>query len=470
MRNYWKTMTLSLVLALPLSFGAPASLANELPNFSQLVEKSAPAVVNITSVRHAKKRPTQGNSPFHGMPDELLRHFFGIPGFPGTPQTPRESQPSSGFGSGFLISPEGLIVTNHHVIDGADEVVVRLSDFREFKAQVLGSDARTDVALLKIDAKGLPTLSLGNVDQLSVGEWVLAIGSPFGFDYSVTKGIVSAKKRTLPDDQYVPFIQTDVAINPGNSGGPLLNMKGQVVGINSQIYSRSGGFMGLSFAIPADLASYVIEELKEHGRIERGYLGVQIQEVTYELSQSFDMQKPHGALIAQVFADSPAQKAGLEAGDIITRFDGKEITKSWDLPPLVGMTKVGKRVRLDVLREGKRKVLYATIEPIKEDEQKTARAGSNFNAALGAHLTTLTAEQKADWNLEQGVLVGAVESQKPLAKAGLRNGDVLVSFNGTAIESVRALEKMISQADTKRPHRIRYWRNNVMSFTTLRLE
>jgi serine protease Do len=340
--------------------------ANQLPDFTELVDKNTHAVVNISTTQKAQPQrnalPPGLKVPENSEYGELLEHFFGMPN-----QRPR-SRDAQSLGSGFVISTDGYLLTNHHVVKNADEIIVRFQDRRELKAVLVGSDERTDVALLKVEASGLPVVKFGSSQQLKVGEWVFAIGSPFGFESSVTAGIVSAKGRSLPQENYVPFIQTDVAINPGNSGGPLFNLKGEVVGINSQIYSRSGGFMGLSFAIPIDVAMNVSQQIKNNGHVVRGWLGVRIQDVTRELAKSFAMKKPHGALVAQVIDDSPAQKAGVEVGDVIIGFNGQMVNRSSSLPPMVGSANIANKAQLKVIRNKVHKVLNVTLENLPEDE------------------------------------------------------------------------------------------------------
>ncbi len=363
------------LLALSLAMTARA----ELPDFTPLVEQASPAVVNISTPQklpdRAMARGQMGIPDLEGLPPGL-RDFFerSIPrGQGGQGQAPRGQQrEAQSLGSGFIISNDGYILTNNHVVADADEILVRLSDRSEHKAKLVGADPRSDVAVLKIEAKNLPTLKLGDSDKLKVGEWVLAIGSPFGFDHSVTAGIVSAKGRSLPNESYVPFIQTDVAINPGNSGGPLLNLQGEVVGINSQIFTRSGGFMGLSFAIPIDVALNVADQLKAGGKVSRGWLGVVIQEVNKDLAESFGLDKPAGALVAQLVEDGPAAKGGLQVGDVILSLNGQSINESADLPHLVGNMKPGDKINLEVIRDNKRQTLSLTIGSLPEDDDEIA--------------------------------------------------------------------------------------------------
>lgn len=401
----------------------------DLPDFAPLADRAGKAVVNISASAKSTRRAQQD------VP-EIFRRFFGDD-FNFAP-SPQEQQ---SFGSGFIISDDGYVLTNNHVVQGADKVTVRLSDRSELDAEVIGTDERSDVALLKIDAKNLPALKIGDPSQLKVGEWVLAIGSPFGFEYSVTAGIVSAKARSLPRDSYVPFIQTDVAINPGNSGGPLLNLKGEVIGINSQIYSRSGGFMGLSFAIPIDVAMEVADQLKASGHVSRGYLGVVIQDITRDLADAYNLPRPAGALVAQVLPESPADKAGLKTGDVITRFNGQEIGLSSELPQMVGRAKVGQTYPLTVVRDGKIRTLNFEVAALPDDAAKTAAAKGKKSAAkpdlsrLGINsVRDLSAEEKAGLKLEGGVVVMQLGAGAA-ADAGLRAGDVIVSLQNKPVTS-----------------------------------
>lgn len=414
-----------------LALWALSALAVVQPDFASIVANASPSVVNISAVTKAKAPAATGNEEFQ----ELLRRFYGIE-IPQQPQPPRTKQ---AFGSGFVISADGYVLTNHHVIDEADKVTVRLNDRRELEAKVIGTDPRTDIALLKIDAKGLPAVHIGNPADLRVGDWVLAIGSPFGFDYSATAGIVSAKSRALPNEAYVPFIQTDVAINPGNSGGPLFNSAGEVVGINSQIYSRSGGFMGLSFAIPVDVAMGVVGQLRETGKVSRGWLGVAIQEVTRDLADAYGLPRPAGALITSVEPKSPADKAGLREGDIVTRFDGRDINLSAELPQAIGRAKVGGDYTMIVFRDRKPVELKAHIEAIPE-EMAEAHGGSKAKvpdvARLGLTLRDLKDAEKTQLGVKSGVLVVAV-AEGAGADAGLRTGDVITRLGASAINSAK---------------------------------
>ncbi|PPD12810.1 DegQ family serine endoprotease [Methylophilus sp.] len=421
--------------------------AKDLPDFTELAEKQGPAVVNIsiTSVVHGT------GIGFPGMPnDENLQEFlrrFGIPGMPGMPgQDGGQDYKSQSLGSGFIISADGYILTNAHVVNEADEVLVKLYDKREFKAKIIGADKRTDVALIKIEATGLPKVTIGDPNALKVGEWVAAIGSPFGLENTMTAGIVSAKGRALPQENYVPFIQTDVAINPGNSGGPLFNLRGEVVGVNSQIYSKSGGSMGLSFSIPIDVAIDISNQLKANGRIARGWLGIGIQEVTKELAESFGLKQTNGALIAGVEKNSPADKGGLEAGDIILKFDGKPITTSSDLPRVVAATKPGKVVPVEVVRKGANKTLQLGVGEMP-NEQGEAPAVSKEPVKpeankVGLTLRELTPQQKKKLNGKNGLLV--IESSGAAAQAGIRRGDVILGLNNNESQSVDLFNKQIN--------------------------
>ena len=404
----------------------------QLPDFTGLVEKSGAAVVNISTTQKAPEpEPMVEQQIPEGTPfDEFFKHFFQGPG---GGFVPRESK---SLGSGFIISSDGYVLTNHHVVKDADEIIVKLTDRRELEAKLIGSDPRTDVALLKVDASDLPVAEIGSSKKLKVGEWVLAIGTPFGFDHSVTAGIVSAKGRSLPGDNYVPFIQTDVAINPGNSGGPLFNMDGEVVGMNSQIYSRSGGYMGLSFAIPMDVAMNVVQQLKASGKVARGWLGVQIQDVTRELAESFGMSRPHGALVSRVVPDSPAEKAGLLVGDIIVEFNGQEIETSAELPPIVGMTPIDEKARVKIIRQGEKKTIPVIIGLLPDQEElQLASGNSNFKVVerIGLIVSDLTAEQREQFQvIKGGVLVQKV--QKGAAQeAGIQRGDVILRIQNHVI-------------------------------------
>ncbi len=429
-----------------------------LPDFTDLVEQVGPAVVNIRTVERVRAGAGRGGQVDEEM-QEFFRRFFGIP-LPNVPrQGPRQApqeQPEGevprGVGSGFIISPDGYVMTNAHVVDGADEVLVTLPDKREFKAKLIGADKRTDVAVVKIDSTGLPFVRIGDVNRLRVGEWVMAIGSPFGLENTVTAGIVSAKQRDTGD--YLPFIQTDVAINPGNSGGPLINMRGEVVGINSQIYSRSGGFMGISFAIPMDEAIRVSDQLRATGKVSRGRIGVQIGPVDKEVAESIGLGSATGVLVSAVEPDSPAAKAGLQAGDVIVQFNGTKIDKVSDLPRLVGNTKPGSKVSLTIFRRGKQQQLAITVADVPADESQVAQApeasGATANAkTLGLRVTDLTAAQKKALGVRGGVQVA--EASGPAARAGMRPGDVVLAIANTEVASVKDFEAALAKADQSKP-------------------
>lgn len=466
---------LSMFAAVLMLGQAVAAQAEALPDFTNLVEQASPAVVNISTTQ---KLPDRGLADSQ-MPDleglpPMFREFFERNMPKGGPRSPRgdRQREAQSLGSGFIISNDGYVLTNNHVIADADEIIVRLSDRSELKAKLVGTDPRTDVALLKIDGKNLPTVKLGDSDKLKVGEWVLAIGSPFGFDHSVTKGIVSAKGRTLPNDAYVPFIQTDVAINPGNSGGPLFNMNGEVVGINSQIFTRSGGFMGLSFAIPIDVALDVSNQLKKDGKVSRGWLGVVIQEVNKDLAESFGLDKPAGALVAQVMEDGPAAKGGLQVGDVILSMNGQPIVMSADLPHLVGGLKDGAKASLEVVREGKRKTLDITVGAMPDDDQDISaspKAGAERSSnRLGVSIADLTADQKKALDLKGGVVIKEVQDG-PAALIGLQPGDVITHLNNQAIGSAKEFADVAKGLPKNRSVSMRVLRQGRASFITFKL-
>ncbi len=445
--KYFLQYTLGILASLLFSFAPSAVHAKDLPDFTELAEKQGATVVNI-SVTQVMSGNAQGGFP--GMPNdeglnELFRRFgLPAPGMPG-PGGPQPDFKSQSLGSGFIISSDGYVLTNAHVVSEADEVIVKLSDKREFKAKIVGVDRRTDVALLKIDAYGLPKVSIGDPNQLKVGEWVAAIGSPFGLENTMTAGIVSAKGRALPQENYVPFIQTDVAINPGNSGGPLFNLKGEVVGINSQIYSRSGGSMGLSFSIPIDVAMDIANQLKAGGKISRGWLGIAIQEISKELAESFALKSTAGALVAGVEKSSPADKAGIEPGDVIVKFDGKTISSSNDLPRVVAATKPGKNVVAEVVRKGTLKSINVTVGdmPVERDEVVSGNRGNikPEQNRLGLGLRELSPVQKKKLNGRNGLLV--VESQGLAAQIGIRRGDIILALNNSEVQSLEQFTKQI---------------------------
>ncbi len=436
--------TIVLTLSMTVAFVSPAVAETSLPDFTVLAEQQGPAVVNISITQVMR---SQSTFPQSRELEEFFKRFGipGMPGFPGGPNQDGREYKSQSLGSGFIISHDGYILTNAHVVNAADEVLVKLSDKREFKAKIIGADKRTDVALIKIKATNLPKVTIGNPAKLKVGEWVAAIGSPFGLENTMTAGIVSAKARALPQENYVPFIQTDVAINPGNSGGPLFNLAGEVVGINSQIYSRSGGSVGLSFSIPIDVAINISNQLKNTGKITRGWLGVSIQEITKELAESFGMKQAKGALIAGVERNGPADKGGLEAGDVITKFDGKKVNTSSDLPRIVGSTEPGKMVNVEVVRKGYNKRLRIKVgEMASEDVQVSQRSKTPAEREvnrIGLTLKALTAQQKKKLNGKNGLLVTG--SAGPAAEAGIRRGDVILGLNNSETQSVERFNKQI---------------------------
>ena len=470
LKSYLSMFAAVLMLGQVLS----AQAEEALPDFTTLVEQASPAVVNIsTKQKLPDRRVAAGQMPdLEGLPP-MFREFFerNMPQQPRSPRGDRQREAQS-LGSGFIISSDGYVLTNNHVVADADEIIVRLSDRSELQAKLVGTDSRTDVALLKVEGKNLPTVKLGDSEKLKVGEWVLAIGSPFGFDHSVTKGIVSAKGRTLPNDTYVPFIQTDVAINPGNSGGPLFNMKGEVVGINSQIFTRSGGFMGLSFAIPIDVAIDVSNQLKKDGKVSRGWLGVVIQEVNKDLAESFGLDKPAGALVAQVLEDGPAAKGGLQVGDVILSMNDQPIVMSADLPHLVGSLKDGDKAKLEIIRNGKRQNLDVSVGALPDDDAEigTGADGSAERSSnrLGVSVADLSAEQKKALELKGGVVIKEVQDG-PAALIGLRPGDVISHLNNQAIGSAKEFTEIAKDLPKNRSVSMRVLRQGRASFITFKL-
>lgn len=419
---------------------AQTSQLSGLPDFTKLVEDNGKAVVSISTVRKAKRV-----GPQNGMPDEQLEMLrrFGFP-FPfGDFNGPGMTPERRGQGSGFIIDPNGIILTNNHVVDGADEVTVHLTDKREFKAKVLGTDPKTDIAVIKIEGKDLPVVKLGKSENVKVGEWVAAIGAPFGLDNTVTAGIVSAKSRNLPDEQFVPFIQTDVAVNPGNSGGPLFNMKGEVIGINSQIFSTSGGFMGLSFAIPIDLAVQIKDELMKNGKVSRGRLGILMQQLTPELAKSFNLKEAKGALIAQIEKDGPADKAVLRDGDIVIEYNGKPIADIRELSQAVASTKPGAKVKVKAMREGKPVSLVIVVGEMPTDGKLNfKKPAASQNNALGANVRPLNDKEKK--RVSNGLFVESVYGAA--AEAGMRRGDIIISAGGKKIRTEKDLNEVVSKA------------------------
>lgn len=445
-------------------FSTLSSAAN-LPDFTELVEDSSPAVVNISTEQTAASSTAQ-LSPDARELNEFFRHFFGQQPFgQQQPQQPRQRQRSS-LGSGFIISHDGYVLTNNHVIDGADVIHVRLNDRREYEATLVGTDARTDLALLKIEANDLPIVKMADSDDLKVGQWVLAIGSPFGFDYTVTAGIVSALGRNLPSDNYVPFIQSDVAINPGNSGGPLFNLDGEVVGINSQIYTRSGGFMGVSFAIPSNVAMSVVDQLKKDGKVSRAWLGVLIQDVNRDLAESFDLDRPHGALVSRVMPDSPAEKAGLEAGDIIMAFNGKTIEHSSELPYLVGQLGVDSDAKAQVFRDGKERTVKITLAK-RPDEVSQAQQQADENR-LGMTVAPVPENLADRLGVDNGVMVQQVMGGAA-ARNGLQQGDVITMLNGQTIEDVETFNRIAQTLPANRSVPMRVIRDGYPMFIPFKI-
>lgn len=445
------------------------ALANaQLPDFTPLVESASPAVVNISTKQHVQAHGAAAQMPdLEGLPP-IFREFFGH-SFPAPPEGQQPDAQS--LGSGFIIAADGYVLTNNHVVADADEIIVRLPDRSELEATLVGADPRTDVALLKIEATGLPTVRLGDSSALKVGEWVLAIGSPFGFDHTVTAGIVSATGRNLPSESYVPFIQTDVAINPGNSGGPLFNLQGEVIGINSQIFTRSGGFMGLSFAIPIDVAMDVADQLRTEGKVSRGWLGVAIQEVNRDLAESFGLERPAGALVAQVMDGGPAAKGGLRVGDVILSVDGHAIDMSADLPHLIGAIKPNTKAKLEIVRDGERETLTVQIGALPNEGEEAATAERNAEKSsnrLGVKVSELTAEQKRSLDLPGGVVITEVSSG-PAAMIGLRPGDVITHLNNQAIDSVSTFARVAEQLPKNRSVSMRVLRQGRASFITFKL-
>jgi len=459
----------------PMHAHAQVSTVRGLPDFADLAEQVGPSVVNIRTLEKVSSQPTAG-----AMDEDMLEFFkrFGLP-VPNIPkgqrpnrrqQQPDEEQPT-GLGSGFILSSDGYVMTNAHVVEGADEVMVTLTDKREFKAKIIGYDKRSDVAVVKINATGLPAVKIGDVSRLRVGEWVMAIGSPFGLENSVTAGIVSAKQRDTGD--YLPFIQTDVAINPGNSGGPLINMRGEVVGINSQIYSRSGGFMGISFSIPIDEAIRVSDQLRATGHVTRGRIGVQIGSVTKDVADSLGLPKQQGALVTGVEAGAPADKAGVQAGDVITRFDGKAVERISDLPRMVGNTKPGTHSTITVFRRGQTKDLSVTVALIEPDDSVASPNQSEPKAKaspaaqkLGLVVSSLSDAQRQKLKIKGGVRVDAATDAA--ARAGLREGDVILAVANTEVSSLKDFEAAIGQADKSKAINVRYRRGEWEQYALIR--
>ncbi len=429
---------------------APAAQPGGLPDFKAIIRRNQASVVNISTRQEVRAAAPFGDIP-RGLPpgmEEFFRQFRGTPRPMPGPRT------ANSLGSGFIISADGQILTNAHVVDGADEIIVKLADNVEKPAKVLGLDKASDVALLKIEAEGLEPVRLGDSSGVEVGDWVLAIGSPFGLEHTATQGIVSAVGRSLPDGNYVPFIQTDVAVNPGNSGGPLFNLSGEVIGINSQIYSRSGGYMGLSFAIPINTASGVARQLAASGRVERGWLGVGIQSVTGDLARSFGLDRPAGALVGKVESGGPAARAGLEAGDVILEFDGRPITQSGDLPPLVGETRPGTRVELKVWRDRKARTIDLTVAALKPEEAEivaTNAEEAGKPGILNVQVAALTSEQRAQAGIESGGVLVVAVADGPASRAGVSEGDIILKVGDASVDTPQALASLARKLPKDEP-------------------
>lgn len=478
MKRLTLPLTLWLCLIL-LCMAGSAAQARELPDFTQLVKQAAPGVVNISTSRTVDRRSALSLHGFDGqdIPD-IFRHFLGdqfgdrLPSPPDSKRRP--SQERQSLGSGFVISEDGYILTNAHVVEDADEVLVRFNDRRELAAEIVGSDPQTDIALVKVDADDLPTLALGDSENVEVGAWVAAIGSPFGFDHSVTAGIISATNRTLPRDAYVPFIQTDVAINPGNSGGPLFNLDGEVIGINSQIFTRSGGFMGLSFAIPINVAMGVADQLRDEGHVNRGWMGVMIQPVSRDLAESFGMQKPGGALIADLDPNGPAAKGGLQAGDVILEVDGQEVDRSSALPRLIGRVAPENEVTLVLMRDGRKMDQSVTLGSWPDSEQGQRKSPSQRETAsqtrLGVSVDDIDDALRERLNIENGVKVQEVAPQSVAARAGIKPEDILVSVDQRSVASASELADIVEGLPADRAIPLRLYRDGRSLFVALRIE
>ena len=458
-------MLKKFILVTSFFFFVISPVQAQLPNFADLVEDVSPAVVKINTVINGRK--PQGQQNLKGQLPEIFRELL--------EQRNRQQQPprdARSMGSGFVISEDGYILTNHHVVDQATEIQVLFADRREYTATIVGSDRRSDLALLKIDATDLPTLSFAEADELRAGDWVLAIGSPFGLDYSVTAGIVSAIGRSIPTEKgenYVPFIQTDVAINPGNSGGPLFNLDGEVVGINSQIYSRSGGSIGLSFSIPTSVALTVVDQLKKNGTVQRGWLGVVMQDVDKALAESLELGKPQGALINAVEPDGPADDAGIVPGDVIVRFNGQPIIDSGDLPHVVGAIAPGKKVKVEVYREGKRKTINVKVGALDKDGAKVADR-SNGADRLGLAVEKLADQERQQLRLRGGIVVVEVSPESAAANAGLRGGDIIVQLGYSRIDDLDEYQQVIAELPKDTPIAIRFYRQGRAIFRTIQIE
>lgn len=449
---------------------APAAIDGTLPNLTRMIKSNRDAVVNIRVKGESSKHGFMGRGmdDMHGLPEELREFFKRLPQNPHGGSMPR----SRSQGSGFIVSKDGYIVTNAHVIDGASEITVSLNDQRELKATIVGKDKLSDIALLKVQAEGLPHVQLGDSSNLEVGQWVVAIGAPFGLEHTATQGIVSALSRSLPSETYVPFIQTDAAVNPGNSGGPLFDLQGRVIGVNSQIYSRSGGYMGVSFAIPINVVKNVTNQLKDGGKVSRGWLGVEIQSLGQGLANSFQLKSPHGALVAAVQPSSPADKAGLQAGDVITSFGGKPVKNVSDLPLLVGNTPIGQKVDVTVMRQGVEKVLNAKIDKLASkgsgEPEVLAKAEKG---SLGVAVSPLEDVERTSAKVKsRGVKVQRVIMDSPAERAGLKQGDIILAVNGRDIATPVNLKEMIQKADASKPLAVLLMRDDRTRFIAVNLD
>ncbi len=439
-----------------------------LPDFVPLVQKNADAVVNISIEHTANGESMRVPHDWHDLPDESplkdwMKHFFEMPN--GHPRI--DAEPIHTLGSGFIISQDGYILTNAHVVDGASEVTVKFNNRRELKAKVVGADDLSDVALIKVDAKGLPTVEVGDAKALKVGQWVVAIGSPFGFDHSASQGIVSALGRNLPDDTYVPFIQTDVPINPGNSGGPLIDLSGKVVGVNAQIYSKSGGYMGVSFTIPIDIAMNVADQLKASGHVTRGWLGVSIQTMNQDLASSFGLAMPQGALVAEVLPNSPAMRAGVKIGDVILSYAGKPVESSKDLPPLVALTPPGQPAQVEILRDHKKRELTVTIAKLAEDKASRVASAEPSPSRLNLGVEDLAPAEHAQFGVDHGVRVTEVGSG-PAESAGIEPGDIMLSLDNKDITSAEQMKRLVNSLPNGKPVPLLIKRNDGLLFLAIR--
>ncbi len=472
-----KKLLILPILLLMTSFISVIANANSLPDFVGLVEEQGKAVVNISTKQKAKSSILgNGELQMPEIPEDSPFHDFFEKFFGQLPQSPHGTDPQPdvrSLGSGFIISADGYVLTSAHVVENADEIIVRMTDRREMLAKVIGSDKRSDVTLLKVDAKDLPYLKIGKPDELKVGEWVLAIGSPFGFENTATAGIVSAKGRSLPNENYIPFIQSDVAINPGNSGGPLFNMDGEVVGINAQIYSRSGGYMGLAFSVPIDLAMQVADQLRNGGKVRRGWLGVTIQDVNRELAEALDMDKPFGALVSSILSDSPASKSELQVQDVIVEYNGKPVRHSSDLPFFVGRTKVGTTADIKVMRGGKSRQVKVTIGQLPDSDTaaldlKSPDLKNDTSGLLGMNVRDLSIEEKKQLGLDYGVLVIQLKANSAAAKAGIKNGDVVLLLNKKKVKNASSYKSIAESLEKGVPAAVLVRRGKGSQFLVLK--